>query len=171
MTRVGGVGSFAVQVAKVRGAHVTGMCSTAKTDLVLALGADEVVDYTVEDVTVGGRRWDVVLDIGGRRPLSTLRRILTPTGRLVIVRGEGGGRWLGGVDRQLRAMLISPFVRKKLGTFISSENHRDLLVLSDLMASGRLSPTLSSTYALADAPAAIDHVSTGRARGKVALVV
>jgi NADPH:quinone reductase-like Zn-dependent oxidoreductase len=167
----GGVGSFAVQLAKVRGAHVTGVCSTAKTDLVRALGADDVVDYTTEDVTVSGRRWDVILDIGGCRPLSALRRILTSTGRLVIVGGEGGGRWLGGVDRQLRAMLISPFVRQKLGAFISSENHRDLLVLSDLMASGRLAPPMSTTCALADAPAAIDHVSTGRARGKVALIV
>jgi NADPH:quinone reductase-like Zn-dependent oxidoreductase len=167
----GGVGSFAVQIAKIRGAHVTGVCSTAKTDLVRALGADEVVDYTTEDVTAGGRRWDVVLDIGGARPLSALRRVLTPTGRLVIVGGEGGGRLLGGVDRQLRAMLISPLVRQKLGAFISSENHRDLLVLSDLMTSGRLSPAVSTTFALADAPAAIDHVSTGRARGKVALIV
>jgi NADPH:quinone reductase-like Zn-dependent oxidoreductase len=128
----GGVGSFAVQVAKVHGAHVTGVCSTAKTELVTALGADEVIDYTREDVTAGERRWEVILDIGGNRPLSALRRALTQTGRLVIVGGEGGGRWFGGTDRQLRAVLLSLFVRQKLGTFITSENSRDLDTLADL---------------------------------------
>ncbi len=167
----GGVGSFAVQIAKAHGAHVTGVCSTAKTDLVRALGADEVIDYTREEITEGGRRFDVVLDIGGNRPLRALRRTLAPTGRLVIVGGEGGGTVLGGVDRQLRAMLLSPFVRQKLGTFISSENARDLEVLAGLIRSGRLSPAVDTTYALADAPAAVERLSAGRARGKIALTV
>ena len=167
----GGVGSFAVQIAKAHGAHVTGVGSGAKLDLVAGLGADEVVDYAREDVTAGGRRWDVVLDVGGNRALRALRRALTPTGRLVIVGGEGGGRWVGGVDRQLRALLLSPFVRQSLGSFISSENAGDLAVLADMITDGRLRPALESTFPLADAAAAIDHVSSGQARGKVALTV
>ena len=167
----GGVGSFAVQLAKVRGAHVTGVCSTAKTDLVRALGADEVFDYSRDDATGGGRRFDVVLDIGGNRPLATLRRALTPTGRLVIVGGEGGGRWIGGVDRQLRATVLSPFVRQKLAAFVSSENARDLETLAGLLSAGRLTPAVETTYSLGDAPAAVAHVAEGRARGKVAITV
>lgn len=167
----GGVGSFAVQIAKAHGACVTGVCSGNKLDLVAGLGADEVVDYAREDVTAGGRQWDVVLDVGGNRPLRVLRRALTPTGRLVIVGGEGGGRWIGGVDRQLRALLLSPFVRQSLGTFISSENAGDLAVLADMAACGSLLPAVETTFSLADAPAAIAHVSSGHARGKVALTV
>ena len=124
----GGVGTFAVQIAKAFGAEVTGVCSTAKVDLVRSLGADHVIDYTREDFADGGQRYDVILDIGGNRPLSQLRRALTPQGTLVIVGGETGGRWLGGIDRQLRALLLSPFVGQKLGTFISSENNEDLMV-------------------------------------------
>jgi NADPH:quinone reductase-like Zn-dependent oxidoreductase len=147
------------------------VASTAKTDLVTALGADAVIDYTREDVTEAARRYDVVLDIGGNRPLSALRRVLAPAGRLVIVGGEGGGRWLGGADRQLRATLLSPFVRQALGTLMSSVKRRDLAVLADLVESGRLVPTVQTTYPLGDAPAAIEHVSTGRARGKVAVTI
>jgi NADPH:quinone reductase-like Zn-dependent oxidoreductase len=167
----GGVGSLAVQIAKSHGACVTGVCSATKADLVTSLGADEVVDYSEEDVSAGGRQWDVVLDVGGNRPLRVLRRTLTPTGRLVIVGGEGGGRWIGGVDRQLRALLLSPFVSQSLGTFISSENAGDLAVLADMASCGRLLPAVETTFSLADATAAIAHVSSGHARGKVALAV
>lgn len=167
----GGVGSLAVQVAKAYGAHVTGVGSASKADLVASLGADEVVDYARQDVTASGRQWDVVLDVGGNRRLRALRRALTPTGRLVIVGGEGGDRWIGGVDRQLRALLLSPFVSQSLGTFISSENGGDLAVLADMVTDGRLRAAVEATFPLADAPAAIEHVSSGRARGKVALTV
>jgi NADPH:quinone reductase-like Zn-dependent oxidoreductase len=167
----GGVGTFAVQVAKALGAHVTGVCSTSKTALVAALGADEIIDYTREDLGAHSGNYDVVLDIGGNRRLSTLRHVLAPEGRLVIVGGEGGGRWLGGVDRQLRALLLSPFLRQTLCTFISAENDRDLAVLRDFMASKQLTPSIDTTYELGDARAAVEHVSAGRARGKVALTV
>ena len=110
----GGVGTFAVQIAKAYGAEVTGVCSTNKTDLVRSLGADHVIDYTREDITDGDRRYDVILDIGGHRSLTHLRRALTPRGTLVIVGGETGGRWLGGFDRQLRAPLLSLFVSQTL---------------------------------------------------------
>ena len=115
----GGVGTFAVQLAKAFGAEVTGVCSTAKVDLVRSLGADHVIDYTREDFAEGEQRYDLILDIGGNASLSRLRRALTPNGTLVIVGGETGGRWLGGTDRQIRALVLSPFVGQKLGTFIS----------------------------------------------------
>jgi NADPH:quinone reductase-like Zn-dependent oxidoreductase len=124
----GGVGTFAVQIAKAFGAEVTGVCSTVKTDMVRAIGADDVVDYTRDDFADGGHRYDAILDIGGNNRLSHLRRALTPAGRLVIVGGETDGRWLGGTDRQLRASLLSPLVSQKLGTFVASENSKDLMV-------------------------------------------
>src|SRR5215204_3437411 len=111
----GGVGTYAVQIAKAFGAHVTGVCSTTKVDLVRSIGADHVIDYTQEDFAEGDKRYEVILDIGGNSPLARLRRALAPRGILVIVGGEGGGRWLGGTDRQIRAMLLSPFVGQKLG--------------------------------------------------------
>src|SRR5918912_2600293 len=151
----GGVGSFAVQIAKALGADVTGVCRTAKVDAVRALGANHVVDYTREDFADGRQRYDVILDIGGNRRLSDLRRALTPAGRLVIVGGETAGRWLGGTDRQLRALLLSRFVRQTLGTFVASENAADLTTLRELIDSGRLSAVIDRTYPLAETPAAI----------------
>ncbi len=136
----GGVGTFAVQIAKAFGAEVTGVCSTAKTDLVRSVGADHVIDYTRDDFADRQRRYDVILDIGGNRRLSHLRRALTARGRLVIVGGENGGRWLGGTDRQFRAVLLSPLVSQKLGTFIASENAGDLEVLRVLIESGKITP-------------------------------
>src|SRR5206468_1466880 len=121
----GGVGTFAVQLAKAYGAEVTGVCSTSKVDLVRSLGADHVIDYTREEIGDGRNRYDVIVDIAGNRPLSQLRRALTPRGTLVIVGGEDSGKWLG-VRRQLRASALSPFVRQKLGTFISKERRQDL---------------------------------------------
>jgi NADPH:quinone reductase-like Zn-dependent oxidoreductase len=166
----GGVGSFAVQIAKAFGAEVTGVASTAKLDLVRSLGADHVVDYTVADITDGGHRYDVILDIGGNRSIRQLRRVLTPTGTLVIVGGEGGGRVLG-VGRQLRAMVLSPFVRQTLGTFIQSENAADLVVLTGLVESGQVTPAIDRVFPLAEAPGAVAHMTAGLARGKVVVAV
>ncbi len=167
----GGVGSFAVQIAKAFGAEVTGVGSTAKTDLVRALGADHVIDYARGDFLDGQHRYDVILDIGGNSRLSHLRRALTATGRLVIVGGETEGRLLGGSSRQLRALLLSPLVRQKLGTFVSSENAEDLMALRQLVESGQVTPAIDRTYPLSEAPAAIRYVLEGRARGKVVITV
>jgi len=167
----GGVGTFAVQIAKAFGAKVTGVCSTAKTDLVRSLGADHVIDYTREDLANGQHRYDVILDIGGNRPLSHLRRALTPRGRLVIVGGETGGRWLDGTDRLLRAYLLSPLVSQRLGGFITSENSADLRVLQDLIESGKITPAIDQTYPLSQTPAAIRHVQEGRAQGKIVITI
>jgi NADPH:quinone reductase-like Zn-dependent oxidoreductase len=167
----GGVGSFAVQLAKAFGAEVTGVCSTAKTDMVRAIGADHVIDYTSEDFADGEHRYDVILDIGGNNRLSHLRRALTPAGRLVIVGGETDGRWLGGSDRQLRALLLSPLVSQKLGTFIASENSEDLMVLRGLLETGAIAPAIDRTYSLSEVPAAIRHLMEGHARGKVVIAV
>lgn len=163
----GGVGSFAVQIAKARGAHVTGVCSTAKMDDVRALGADWVVDYTREDVAADGRRYDVILDIAGNRRLRALRRALTREGTLVIVGGETEGRWLGGTDRQVRAQLLSPFVSQKLGTFIASENAQDLSALCDLIEAGAVTVPVDRTFPLGETAKAIRHLLDGRARGKI----
>jgi NADPH:quinone reductase-like Zn-dependent oxidoreductase len=167
----GGVGSFAVQIAKAFGAEVTGVCSTAKVDLVRSLGADRVIDYTTHDITDDAHRYEVIIDIGGNRPLRQLRRALTPHGTLVIVGGETGGRWLGGTDRQLRAMALSPFVGQKLGTFISSENAPDLETLTELVESGAVTPVVDRTFPLHEAPAVVQYVHEGRARGKVVVTV
>jgi NADPH:quinone reductase-like Zn-dependent oxidoreductase len=167
----GGVGTFAVQIAKALGAEVTGVCSTAKLDAVRALGADHVVDYTTDDFAAGEHRYDVILDIGGNRRLSHLRRALTRRGRLVIVGGESDGRWLGGVDRQVRALLLSPFVSQKLGTFVASENAKDLMALRELIDSGQLAPVIDRSYPLSEVAAAIRYLLDGRARGKLVITV
>jgi NADPH:quinone reductase-like Zn-dependent oxidoreductase len=165
----GGVGTFAVQIAKALGAEVTGVCSTGKVDLVRALGADHVIDYTADDID--RRRYDVVLDTGGHRSLRRLRHALTARGTLVIVGSETDGRWLGGFDRAIRAMLLSPFVSQKLAPLASSENAADLTVLSGLIASGAVTPVVDRSYPLDEAAAAIRHLLDGRARGKVVVSV
>ncbi|OMQ16390.1 NAD(P)-dependent alcohol dehydrogenase [Modestobacter sp. VKM Ac-2676] len=166
----GGVGTFAVQIAKAYGAEVTGVCSTGKVDLVRALGADHVIDYQVDDaLTVDGQPFDVVLDTGGHRSLRQLRRALTPRGTLVLVGSETGGRWLGGIDRLLRAVALSPFVGQRLGGFVSSGNAADLASLTDLIRSGAVAPVVDRTYPLMDVAAAVDRVRDGQARGKVVL--
>ena len=167
----GGVGTFAVQIAKAFGAKVTGVCSTSKVDTVRSIGADHVVDYTREDIAGGGQRYDVVLDIGGNRSLTQLRRALTPHGTLVIVGGETGGRWLGGADRQLRAIALSPFVGQKLGTFICSENARDLAELTKLIEAKKVTAVVDRTYPLSEVPAAIRRLQEGRAEGKLVINV
>lgn len=167
----GGVGTFAVQLAKSYGASVTGVCGTGKVDLVRSIGADDVVDYTRADFADGTRRWDLIVDTAGMRQLSLLRRALTPRGRLVIVGGEGGGRWLGGMDRTLRAILLSPFVRQRLGGVISAERGEDIAELRALIEAGELSPVVDRVFPLADTAAAIRHLIEGRARGKVVVAM
>jgi NADPH:quinone reductase-like Zn-dependent oxidoreductase len=163
----GGVGTFAVQIAKAAGAEVTGVSSTAKVDLVRSLGADHVIDYTRDDITAGGHRYDVIIDTGGHRPLSQLRRALTPRGTLVIVGSEHGGRWLGGSDRQLRALMLSPFTSQRLTTLICSENTQDLQALTGLIESGQVRPVIDRTYPLSQTPEAIQYLRDGHAQGKV----
>jgi NADPH:quinone reductase-like Zn-dependent oxidoreductase len=167
----GGVGSFAVQIAKAFGAHVTGVCSTEKAEMVRSIGADRVIDYTREDFAEGDKRYDFILDIGGNSSLARLRRVLTREGTLIIAGGEGGGRWLGGTDRQLRALALSPFVGQKLGTFVNKENHGDLISLKDLVESGKIAPIIDRTYPLAEAPEAIRYLEEGHAQGKVVITV
>jgi NADPH:quinone reductase-like Zn-dependent oxidoreductase len=167
----GGVGTYAVQLAKAFGAQVTGVCSTTKVQMVRSIGADHVIDYTREDFAEGDQRYDLILDIGGNSSLSRLRRALTPEGTLIIVGGEGGGRWLGGTDRQLRATILSRFVSQKLGTFVNKENHEDLLFLKELIESGKVTPVIDRTYPLAEVPEAIRYLQAGHARGKVVIRV
>jgi NADPH:quinone reductase-like Zn-dependent oxidoreductase len=168
----GGVGSFAVQLAKAFGAEVTGVCSTTKLDLVRSLGADEVIDYTREDFADGARRWDLIVDTAGRRSLSQLRRALTRRGTLVIVGGEGGGRWLGGFDRMiLRAPAMSVFSRQRLRSFVSKERREDLLVLKGLIEAGKVTPAIDRTYSLSEVPEAIRYLEAGHARGKIVIRV
>jgi NADPH:quinone reductase-like Zn-dependent oxidoreductase len=165
----GGVGTFAVQIAKALGAHVTGVSSTRKIDLVRSLGADHVIDYTHADITDDGQRYDLVLDIGGNRAVSTLRRVLTADGTLVIVGGEGGGRWTGGIQRQLGAMILSLVVRQRLGTFIAKPNAADLDTLRTLIEGGSLTPAVDKVVALDQVPDAIRDLAGGRVRGKVVI--
>jgi NADPH:quinone reductase-like Zn-dependent oxidoreductase len=167
----GGVGTYAVQLAKMFGARVTGVCSATKVDLVRSLGADRVVDYTREDFAAGDQRYEVILDVGGNASLSRLRGALTPKGTLVIAGGETDGRWLGGTDRQLRALVLSPFVGQKLGSFISRENREDLVVLKELIEAGKVTPVIDRVYPLGQVADAIRHMRQGRARGKVVITV
>lgn len=165
----GGVGSFAVQLAKAAGAHVTGVCSAAKAELVLSLGADQVIDYEAEDPTAAGAKYDVVLDTAGNRPLRALRRILTPHGTLVVIGGEGGGKIGGGFDRALRAAALNPFVRHSLKALISMEKGQDLEDLAVMIDAGHVTPHIDAVYPLAEAREAIDQLRSGRVGGKVVL--
>jgi len=167
----GGVGSFAVQLAKTFGAKVTGVSSTAKMDFVRSLGADDVIDYTHEDFADGTRQWDLVLDTGGRRSLSDLRRALTPKGTLVIVGGEGGGNVLGGFDRNIRSGLASKFVSQRLTMLTSKERGEDFEALRELIEAGKVTPVIDRIYPLNEAPEAIRYLQEGHARGKIVLTV
>jgi NADPH:quinone reductase-like Zn-dependent oxidoreductase len=167
----GGVGSYAVQLAKAFGAEVTGVASSTKLDLVRSLGADHVLDYGREDFADGARRYDIIIDIGGNSTLGRLRRALTPRGTLVITGGETDGRWLGGSDRQVRAKLLSPFVGQRLTTFVNKENHRDMLELVALLDAGKVVPAIDRTFPLSEAAKAVRYVEEGHARGKVVLTV
>jgi NADPH:quinone reductase-like Zn-dependent oxidoreductase len=167
----GGVGTFAVQIAKAFGAEVTGVCRTDKVDLVRSLGADHVIDHTQGDITDDGQHYDVILDIGGHRSLTHLRRALTPKGTLVIVGSETGGRWLGGFDRTLRAPVLSLFVGQKLGGVVNSENAADLVTLTELIESGKVTPAVDRTYPLSETLAAVRHMVEGHAKGKVVVTL
>ena len=167
----GGVGTFAVQLARGFGAHVTGVCSTQKVDLVRSIGAEHVIDYTREDFADGARRYDLILDTAGRRSLSHLRRALTPRGTLVIVGGEGGGRLTGGFERQLRAVVLSPFLRQQLRSLTAVERREDLRFLKELIEAGKLTPVISRTYPLDEAPKALADADEGHGRGKNIITV
>jgi NADPH:quinone reductase-like Zn-dependent oxidoreductase len=166
----GGVGSYAVQLAVAAGADVTGISSTAKMDLVRSLGADDVLDYTREEITDGGRRYDLILDTGGNRPLRTLRRALTPTGTLVIVGAEVGGLRQG-IERQVIALLVNPFIKQHLRSYVSMPTQDDLQSLADQLAAGTLRAVVDRTFPLAEAGAAIDYLRAGKVKGKVVLTV
>lgn len=167
----GGVGTFAVQLAKACGAEVTGVCSTTKTDLVRSIGADHVIDYTREDFTEGSRRYDLIVDIAGNRPLPKLRKALAAKGTLVIVGGEGGGRWTGGFGRSLRAAMLSPFIGQKLCGLIAKETSADLEALTAHIEAGKVVPVIDRTYPLGEAAKAIRHIEEGHARGKVVITI
>ncbi len=170
----GGVGTFAVQIAKSFGADVTGVCSTRNLDMVRSLGADHVIDYTKEDFTKDDQRYDVILDNVANRSLSECRRVLKPNGIYVLIGGGGAneGRWFGpGLTHAFKAMVLSKFVSQKMGMMLADLNHRDLAFLADLMQSGKVTPVIDRTYKLSDLPDAIRYVEQGHARGKVIITV
>ncbi len=167
----GGVGSYAVQLAKALGADVTGVSSAAKLDLVRSLGADHVLDYARDDFADGKHQYDVILDIGGNPALSRLRRALTPTGRAVIVGGEEGGNWTGGMGRSLRAAMVSLFVRQRLVMLASKERATDLERLAEHLEAGTVRPTVDRTYPLDQVQDAMRHLIDGNVRGKVAITI
>ncbi len=167
----GGVGSYAVQIAKALGATVTGVASAAKSDLVRSLGADHVIDYADGDYLDGFVHYDVIVDTGGLNPVRKLRRALTRTGTLVIVGGEGGGRITGGTGRQIRATLMSMFVPQRMRTFISQEHHSHIERLAAHMETGAVVPAVGSRYSLDQVAEAIADLEAGRARGKSVIVV
>jgi NADPH:quinone reductase-like Zn-dependent oxidoreductase len=164
----GGVGSYAVQLAKAFGAQVTGVCSATKIDLVRSLGADHAIDYAQDDFAAGGHRYDLILDIAGNPAVSRLRRALTPTGTAVII---GGDNWAMSMDRQLRARTLSLFVRQRLTSFICRERSSDLERLTDLIEAGAVTPSIDRTYSLDQVPEAMRHIEAGKARGKVAITI
>jgi len=166
----GGVGTFAVQLAKSFGADVTGVCSTKKVDMVRSIGADQVIDYTQEDFAQSGQRYDILFDLVGNRSLSDCRRALTPKGTLVLCGGEGG-RWLGSVKLLTKALLLGPFVSQKLTAFLAKTKHEDLLVLKELIEAGRVTPVIDRTYPLREAPEAIRYLEGRQVQGKIVITV
>src|SRR5213078_4154704 len=169
----GGVGTFAVQIAKSLGADVTGVCSTRNVDLVRSLGADHVIDYTTEDFTKSAERYDVMLDNVGNHSLSECKGVLTPAGKYVLIGGGGAGDqgFLGGLGKALWAMVFSKFVNQQMGMMMADANQKDLTVLADMMQAGKLKPVIDRTYKLNEVPAAIAYLEEGHARGKVVITV
>jgi NADPH:quinone reductase-like Zn-dependent oxidoreductase len=167
----GGVGSYAIQIAKALGAEVTGVCSTGKIDLVRSLGADHVIDYTREDFADGKRRYDLILDIAGNAPVYRLRRALTATGTLVIVGGESKGNLTGGIERQLRAAMLTPFVGQRLTGLAAKERASDLEALAVMIDAGTVVPSIDRTYPLDRVPDAMRQLAAGKVRGKVAIAI
>ena len=166
----GGVGSFAVQIAKAFGTEVTGVCSTTNVDMVRSIGADHVVDYTQEDFTQGGQRYDLIFDNVENRSLSDCRRALTPTGTLILNSGTGA-HGIKMLVRLLKPLLLSPFVRQNLRRYLSVPNHEDLVVLKELVESGKLTPVIDKTYPLRETPSALGYIEGGHARGKVVITM
>jgi NADPH:quinone reductase-like Zn-dependent oxidoreductase len=167
----GGVGTYAVQVAAALGAEVTAVCSAGKADLVRSLGAMHVLDYATDDLADGARHYDVIVDIAGNTPLSRLRRALSPRGRVVIVGGETGSAFAGGLGRPIWGALTSPLRRQKVVMFINKETGADLAPITDLIESGRVSPVIDTAFPLEKAADAMAHLDSGRARGKIAISV
>jgi len=167
----GGVGSYAVQLAKAAGAVVTGVSSTGKMDLVRLLGADHVIDYTRQDFADGSEHYDLILDIAGNPALARLRKALTPSGTAVITGGEEGGSWTGSMDRQLRALALSPLISQRLTMVMGKENAADLEHLCELIAAGTLKPVIDRTYPLDEVPDAMRYFDAGKARGKIAIII
>jgi NADPH:quinone reductase-like Zn-dependent oxidoreductase len=164
----GGVGTFAVQLARWLGADVTAVCSTRNVELVRSIGANHVIDYTKEDLTRGGRDYDLILDMAGTHSLSALRRVLTRRGTCVVV-GAPSGRWIAGPDRFIKALLLSPFVSQRMVPFIASANRKDLMVLKDLVEAGEVTPVIDRTYRLNEVGQALRYLEQGHARGKVVI--
>jgi NADPH:quinone reductase-like Zn-dependent oxidoreductase len=165
----GGVGTFAVQMAKWFGAEVTGVCSTRNVDLVRSIGADHVLDYTQEDFTKSGQRYDLIFDSVGNHPLSDSRRALTAEGTLVLVGGQNKGRWLGPLTRVLKAAVLSRFVSQKLRPFLAQVSKDDLIAIRRLLEAGKVTPVIDRIYPLSDVPEAIRYLEAGHARGKVVI--
>lgn len=166
----GGVGTFAVQIAKSFGANVTAVCSTRNIDLVRSLGADHVIDFTTEDFTQSAGRYDVMLDLVGNRSLSDCRRVLTPRGTYVLVGVKDMGRWFG-LGRQIKALLLSPAVGQRMRVFVARHTREDLVVLKELVETGEVAPVIDRRYSLSDVPEALRHQGEGHARGKIVIVV
>jgi len=169
----GGVGTFAVQIAKSYGADVTGVCSTRNLELVRSLGADHVIDYTKENFAKSEQRYDVILDNVPNHSLSECRRILTPKGKYVMIGGGGPneGRWIGPFGRVIHTLLLSPFISQQMGMMMADANQKDLTVLADMMQSGKVKPVIDRTYKLSEVPQAIRYLEEGHARGKVIISV
>jgi NADPH:quinone reductase-like Zn-dependent oxidoreductase len=167
----GGVGTFAVQIAKAFGAEVTGVCSTSKTDLVRSIGADDVIDYSREDFADGRQRYDLILDMAGSRSVSYIMRALTSRGILVAVGGEGGGRWFGGLGESLVWLARSPFMRRKFRLLMAAVSKEDLQTLKELIEAGKVRPVIDRTYPLSEVPEAVRSWARGHARGKVVITV
>lgn len=167
----GGIGTFAVQIAKSFGAHVTGVCSTRNVDLVRSIGADHVIDYTREDFTRSGQRYDFILDNVANHSLSSLRRALTPTGTLVPNGGGFDNHWFAGGGRVISALVVSRFVSHTLRPFLVAPKHEDLVVLKEFLEAGDVTPVIDRAYPLSETAQAMGHVGGGHARGKVAITV
>jgi len=167
----GGVGTFAVQIAKALGAHVTGTCSKMNVEMVRSIGADHVIDYAREDFTQGGQQYDLIFQLAGTASPAACRRALTPTGTLVLSSGDSKGRWIGPVDRNIKAIALSPFVSQKLVSFLMKPSGEDLEFLKELIEDGKVTPVIDRTYPLSEVPEAIRYLEAGHTRGKVVITM
>ena len=171
----GGVGTFAVQLARAYGAEVTGVDSTGKLDMLRSIGADHVIDYTEEDFTRSGKRYDLILDIAAKHSLSDCRRALAPTGTYILIGhdhyGESGGRWIGGIGRVVKSLVVSPFVSQGLGRFVSLKKNKSLGVWKELIEAGKVTPVMDRTYPLSEVTEAIRYMKMGNVKGKVVIAM